>query len=91
MKKKYIKPEIKEESLEVDASFALGCGSSIPAFTVSCVQMCAPNEYEELINVWGFTPDSPLDVAEYNGIVFSNSSSCAASCYQGPYDTFFAS
>jgi len=90
-KKKYEKPEILEESLVVDSEFALGCGSFIPASTVSCLKTYAFNEYEELVYAWGIRDDVPLDSPMLASVIFSNSGSCMSSCYQGPYDVFFAS
>lgn len=90
-RKKYIPPVVMVESLEVDMNYALGCGSSINSSTVACMFKSAPNEFEDLVYGWGLNPDTPLQSSEYSEIVFSSSQSCSASCYQGPYDTFFSS
>lgn len=87
MKKKYITPEIRIEPIEVEADYALGCGTTIGASTVSCLEAVAPNEYEELVYGLDVSPSAPLE----GGVAFSSSSTCLASCYQGPYDTFFNS
>ena len=87
MKKKYIPPEIEVEPLEVDADFALSCGLSIGAAIIACLEMSSPNEYEELVYGLGLPPEHPLS----EGVAFSNSLTCLASCYHGPYDMFFSS
>lgn len=90
-RRKYIPPIVKTESLEVDASYALGCGSAIHSASLSCLMSGSPNEYEDLVDGWGMDPDTPFDSDEYNGIVFSSSKTCSSSCYHGPYDSFFNS
>lgn len=47
-------------------------------------------EFSVDANDWVWTTDATNDSAAFNGIVFSNNS-CSASCYQGPYDSFFSS
>lgn len=87
MKKTYLTPAIHVEPLEVEANYALGCGVSIGASVVACLELTAPNEYEELVYGLGVDPSAPLE----RGVAFSSSATCLASCYQGPYDTFFSS
>lgn len=87
----YKPPSIEIEELKVDADFALGCGTAVPATTVSCLRKHAYDDYEALTEIWGISPDAPLSGAAVTGIVFSSDVSCRASCYQGPYDSFFAS
>lgn len=87
MKKVYKKPLIEAEPLEVEADYALVCSLSVGWGTIACLEKTSPNEYEELVYGLGLSPSTPID----SGVAYSNSSSCLASCYQGPYDTFFSS
>ena len=89
-KKKYVPPVVMTESVEIDSDFALGCGTVIHSSTLSCLYDSSPNEFEDLVDGWGLDPNTAFDSAAFNGIVFSNNS-CSASCYQGPYDSFFSS
>lgn len=91
MAKKYIPPLVTTESLEVDMNYALGCGSAINSASVACIAMNAPDEYEDLVEGWGISPDTPIESAQFTGIVFSNDKACMSSCYHGPYDSFFNS
>lgn len=88
MKKTYQSPQFHIEPLEVDASYALACSTSIGATTIACLEPVAPNEFEELVFGLGLTVDTPLDSTGY---AFSDSITCIVSCYQGPYDLFFNS
>lgn len=88
-KKKYISPELNMEELKVDASFALGCGTSTPFNVVGCLEKTAPDDYEVLTEIWGFGPDYPLDAL--GAVIYSSDKTCKSSCYQGPYDSFFNS
>lgn len=90
-RRKYIPPIVLTESLEVDMNYALGCGSAIHSSTLTCLSSGSPNEYEDLVETWEIDPDTSFDSDIFTGIVFSSSKTCRASCYHGPYDSFFNS
>lgn len=90
-KRKYIAPEVKVESLEVDSCYALGCGSAIHHNDVMCISYDDPDDFEVLTDTWGLDPSTSFDSEDFSSIVFSSSQTCSASCYHGPFDSFFAS